>query len=167
MRKNLNKILLFILLTFQNTLISQIDTVFWFAAPWVTVGHSGNKPVLLRISTFSSPTVVRVRQPAGTYDTTFTIAPNSLFSKSLSHIISSIENTPANTILNRGLKISSNNPITVVYDILTQGYNPETYSMKGQNGLGLEFLCPFQTKSNNSVNPVPTPKSQIDIVATQ
>ena len=167
MGKNLNKILLFILLTFQNTLISQIDTVFWFAAPWVTVGHSGNKPVLLRISTFSSPTVVRVRQPAGTYDTTFTIAPNSLFSKSLSHIISSIENTPANTILNRGLKISSNNPITVVYDILTQGYNPETYSMKGQNGLGLEFLCPFQTKSNNSVNPVPTPKSQIDIVATQ
>lgn len=169
MGKNLNKILLLILLTFQNTLISQIDTVFWFAAPWVTPGHSGNKPVVLRISTFSSPTIVRVRQPAGTYDTTFTIAANSLFSKSLSHIISSIENTPANTIFNRGLKISSNHPVTIVYEITTSGstpLNPETFSLKGQNGLGLEFLCPFQTNGNNG-GFSPLAKSQISIVATQ
>lgn len=166
MKKALNNILFILLITGSSHLFAQIDTVFWFAAPWVTTGHSGNKPVILRISTFSSPTIVRVRQPAGTYDTTFTIPANSLFSKSLSHIISSIENTPANTVFNRGLKISSNHPITIVYEITTSGLNPETFSLKGQNGMGLEFLCPFQTNGNNG-GFSPQAKSQISIVATR
>lgn len=167
MNKKINRLFVIVLLLVSSfKTYSQIDTVFWFAAPWVTVGHSGNKPVVLRVSTFSSPTIVRVRQPAGTYDTTFTVPPNSLFSKSLSHIINSIENTPANTILNRGLKISSNHPITIVYEITTSGLNPETFSLKGQNGMGLEFLCPFQTKGDNGIFS-PQAKSQISIVATQ
>ncbi len=167
MHKKIKNILLIILLGINSSLFCQIDTVFWFAAPWVTVGHSDNKPVILRLSTFNNPTTIRVRQPAGTFDTTFTVPANSLYSKSLSHVINQIENTPANTVLNRGLKITSNHPITAIYNVLTQGLNPETYSLKGQNGLGFEFVCPFQTNSNNSINPVPTPKSQISIVASQ
>ena len=107
----------------------------------------------------------RVRQPASTFDTTFTIPANSLVSESVNHIINQIENTPANTVLNRGIKITSDFPITVVYEIETVTNNPETYSLKGQNGMGKEFVCPFQTKSDNGPYS-PAPKSQICIVAT-
>lgn len=155
-----------LLLVSSQSVISQIDTVFWFAAPWVTTGHAGNTPVVMRLSSFNNATTVRVRQPAGTFDTTFVIPANSLVSESLSHIINQIENTPANTVHNRGIKITSNFPITVIYEIVSSGNNPETYSMKGQNGMGLEFVCPFQTNGINwAFSPIA--KSQIDIVASQ
>ena len=166
MKKALNKLLFILLLTSSSALFSQIDTVFWFAAPWVTTGHAGNKPVKLRLTSFSNPTIVRVRQPSAIFDTTFTIPANSLISESLSHLINQIENVPANTILNRGIKITSNFPITAIYEVETVVNNPETYSLKGQNGMGNEFVCPFQTKGNNGPY-LPAPKSQIDIIATQ
>lgn len=166
MKKVLSKLVIILLVVFSEPLLAQIDTVFWFAAPWVTVGHANNVPVVLRLSSFNNPTQVRVRQPASTFDTTFTIPANSLVSESLSHLINQIENTPANTVLNRGIKITSDNPITAVYEVVTSGNNPETYSLKGQNGLGLEFVCPFQTNGFNWAF-TPTAKSQIDIVASQ
>lgn len=166
MKKVLTKLLLVLLVLSSKQVLSQIDTVFWFAAPWVTTGHANNVPVVLRLSSFNNVTQVRVRQPASTFDTTFTIPANSLVSQSLSHFINQIENTPANTVLNRGLKITSDFPITAIYEVVTSGNNPETYSLKGQNGLGLEFICPFQTKGLNWTF-TPTAKSQIDIVASQ
>jgi gliding motility-associated-like protein len=168
-----NKLALLVLFLFVklSVTLAQVDTTFWFAAPWVTQNHAGKIPVALRIATFGNATTVRVRQPAGTFDTTYVVAPNSLFTESLNHIIlptNSLENYPANTVFNRGLKISSNFPITVVYDVVTIVNNPETYSIKGQNGLGTEFVCPFQTNGDNGLyNPPPfNPKSQILVVAT-
>lgn len=166
MKKVLNRLFLVLLLVTSKSVISQIDTVFWFAAPWVTTGHANNVPVVMRLSSFNNATTVRVRQPAGTFDTTFTIPPNSLVSEYLSHIINQIENKPADLVHNRGIKITSNFPITVVYEVVTNVNNPETYSMKGQNGLGLEFVCPFQTNGNNG-GYTPTPKSQIIVVASE
>lgn len=166
MKKVLNKLILVLLLAFSQPILSQIDTVFWFAAPWVTVGHANNVPVVLRLSSFNNATTVRVRQPASTFDTTFIIPANSLITESLSHLINLIENVPANTVLNRGIKITSNFPITAIYEVVTSGNNPETYSLKGQNGMGLEFVCPFQTNGLNWAF-TPTAKSQIDIVASQ
>lgn len=166
MKKALNRLLLILFLISSKSVISQIDTVFWFAAPWVTTGHASNIPVTLRLSSFNNATTVRVRQPAGTFDTTFVIPANSLVSESLSHLINQIENVPANTVHNRGLKITSDFPITAIYEVVTVVNNPETYSLKGQNGMGLEFVCPFQTNGNNG-GYTPTPKSQILIVATE
>lgn len=163
--KVIKRLLFIILLTSSSALFSQIDTVFWFAAPWITVGHASNVPVVMRLSSFNTLTTVRVRQPAGTFDTTFTIPPNSLVTESLSHLIGLIENKPADVVLNKGIKITSDFPITVIYEIETVVNNPETYSLKGQNGMGKEFVCPFQTNANNG-NYAPLPKSQIDIVAT-
>lgn len=171
--KKINKLGFLALFVFINITISvaQVDTVFWFAAPWVSQNHAGKIPVALRIATFGNNTTVRVRQPAGTFDTTYVVASNSLVTQSLNHHIlptNSLENYPANTVFNRGLKITSDFPITVVYDVVTIVNNPETYSIKGQNGLGTEFVCPFQTNGNNGLyNPAPfNPKSQISVVAT-
>jgi len=169
MKKALNRCLLILLILSSKSVLSQVDTVFWFAAPWVTTGHAQNVPVKLRLSTFSNTTTIVIRQPSlgGVYNNTITVAPNSLQTVDLSALVTSgdLENLPANTVLNRGLKITSDFPITAVYEVETVTNNPETYSLKGQNGMGKEFVCPFQTKGNNGTYS-PTPKSQICIVAT-
>jgi gliding motility-associated-like protein len=146
---------------------SQIDSVFWFAAPWVTPSHAGNTPIALRISTFNSPTTVRVYQPAGTYDSTFVVPANSLNSHFLSSIVNTLESKPADNVLNYGIKIEADTLITVVYEAVTVINNPETYSLKGQNAVGTEFVCPFQnTWANGNYAPI-QPKSMICIVATE
>ena len=108
-----------VLLTTSQTLNAQIDTVFWFAAPWVSPDHDGNTPMAFRISTFDNPTTVRVQQPASVYDTTFTVGPNTVFSHFLSHLLDSLESKPADELLRTGFKITSNELITVVYDFIS------------------------------------------------
>lgn len=145
----------------------QIDSVFWFAAPWVTPSHAGNTPLALRISTFNTPTTVRVYQPAGTYDSTFVVPANSLNSHFLTSIVNTLESKPADNVLNYGIKIEADTLITVVYEVVTNVNNPETYSLKGQNAVGMEFVCPFQNSwANGNYSPI-QPKSMICIVATE
>lgn len=178
--KRIKYLVLFIYLSISalQEVKSQIDTTFWFAAPWVTPDHWWRDPMALEFSTFNNPTTIRIQQPAATYDTIFTVPANSLFTKYVSHIMNALESKPANTVLNTGIYISSDFPITCVYDIITRTpnfYNPESYSLKGQNGMGYEFVAPFQTKWNNQnlggdLNGdavVTQPYQQINIVATE
>lgn len=162
-------ILLIAFLSFSHVAESQVDSVFWFAAPWVTPSHSGNGPVALRISTFNKPTTVRIYQPAGGYDNTVVIPANSLESVNLTAILNTLESKPANTALDYGIKIEADTLITVVYEVITAGSNPETYSLKGSNGVGTEFVTPFQTRwpvwtmGGTSIQP----KQMFSIVATE
>ena len=100
-------------------------------------------------STFANATTIRLRQPASVYDTTFTVAPNTLFTKYVSHLLDSLESKPADSVINRGFEVTSDFPIVAVYDFQSTGNNPETYSLKGQNGMGYEFVTPFQTLWDN------------------
>lgn len=191
--KKIITLFLFALLSFQNfTGTAQIDTCFWFACPWVTPDHTFRHDYKLHISSFNSlNTVVRLRQPGAIapnkYDTTINIPANSNFdytfwrdklASTTNRGFDSLEVQPADVVLPYGLYISSSAEITVVYDVITNPptfYNPETFSMKGQNGLGLNFMCPFQTKWHNQLlgnlagtQPgVNQPKQQINIVASQ
>ncbi|MDX2173380.1 MAG: T9SS type A sorting domain-containing protein [Bacteroidota bacterium] len=191
MKTKLLSLFLFILLLQSNTAKSQIDTSFWFAAPWITPDHWWKDDIKLHISTFSTTTTVRLRQPGAIapnrYDTTIIIPPYTTFNyvfwrdklaSATNFAFDSLETRPANTVVPYGLYISSSANITVVYDILTRApsyINGETFSLKGQNGLGLHFLCPFQTKLNNQTlgfdwntdGIVTQPKQQINIVASQ
>lgn len=162
-------ILVITFLSFMQVAQSQVDSVFWFAAPWVTPDHANNVPVKFRLSTFDKPTTVRVYQPAGTYDNTITIPANSLQSVDLSSIIDDLESKPADTPLDYGVKIEADTLITVVYEVLTSENNPETYSLKGSNGVGTEFVTPFQTRWPNSTlgGGDIEPKQMINIVATE
>lgn len=167
--KNILTILLTLSALFYmpNKVNAQIDTAFWFAAPWVTPSHANNIPIALRISTFNAPTTVRVYQPAGTYDSTFVVPANSLNSHILTPIVNTLESKPANSVLNYGIKIEADTLITVVYEAVTNVNNPETYSLKGSNGLGMEFITPFQTTwRNGDYSPI-QPKSMICIIATE
>lgn len=136
---------------------AQIDTVFWFAAPWVTPDHDGNTQLAFRISSFSNPSNVRLQLPSQGFDTTFVVPANSVSSIPLNHIVDDLESKPADAVLTSGVKITSDEFITVVYDFISDMItitpntpnNPETYSLKGQNGMGNEFVVPFQTLWNN------------------
>lgn len=193
--KKRNRLALLALFLFVKLTVSvaQIDTSFWFAAPWVTPDHWWKENYVMHISTFNTPnTVVRLRQPSAIapnkYDTTINIPANSNFDyvfwrdKNASPTnfgFDSLETRPANTVLPYGLYISSSSNITIVYDVITRApnfFNPETFSLKGQNGLGTEFVCPFQTRWNNknlggNLNGDPIgvtqPKQQINIVASK
>ena len=144
--------LLVVVNTSANKVNAQIDTTFWFAAPWVTPDHDGNVQMAFRISTFGAPATVRIQQPALTYDTTFVVPANSLADVPISHLVNDIESGPADLVLTSGIKITSDELITVVYDFISDlitispgtPNNPETYSLKGQNGMGTEFVLPFK-----------------------
>ncbi len=162
---------------------AQVDTVFWFAAPWVTPDHDGNVQMAFRVSTFGTPANVRIQMPTATYDTTFTVPANGLVSVPLSHIVNDLESKPADAVLTSGIKITSDAFITVVYDFISDLYtitpgtpnNPETYSLKGQNGMGTEFVVPFQTLwDNRDLNTdrngdgfVTDPRQFFSVVATE
>lgn len=161
-----------------KTTSAQIDTLFWFSAPWITPDHTGIRPVKFHFSTFGNATTIRIQQPASAYDTTFVVAPNSLFSKEVGFMLDSIESKPADQILRTGFKITSDYPMTIVYDIITAPttyYNPETYSLMGQNGMGKEFVLPFQTvwhnrastADNNGDGLITQPYQQFSVVATE
>lgn len=200
MKKNKLVILFFIFIANTVNLSAQIDTSFWFAAPWVTPDHWWKDDIKFHFS--GQPgTVVRFRQPAlsgpNKYDTTFVLDFTGTFDytmwKNKIANASSLgynfwESRPANTVLPYGLYISAaTNPtvpantnanITVVYDVITRAtnfFNPETFSLKGQNGFGKDFFCPFQTRWFNQTLGgdlngdaiVTQPKQQINIVATK
>lgn len=188
MKKILLNLSLFIFLIFGNNLSAQIDTSFWFAAPFVSPDNSMRNPIILQISALSSSATVKVRQPAAIapnkYDTTFVVAANTTFTytfwrDALTNLTNlgydSLETRPSNTVVPYGLYVSSSANIHVVYNILTTGNNPESFSLKGQNALGTSFMCPFQTTRYNQTlfnlanTPVGIiqPKQQINIVASK
>lgn len=188
--KKFKLIVLFLVCMMKFTpVISQIDTVFWFAAPWVTPDHTWRDAIKLHLAGPAGSTI-RIRQPSAIapnkYDTTFTMPIAGSYDYTFwrdaaagptNFGYDSLESRPANTVLPYGLKITSSRKITAVYDIVTRApnfNNPETFSLKGQNGLGTEFVCPFQNTWNNQnitgdlngdgINT--KPKQEINIVAT-
>lgn len=148
------------------TVLSQGNTEFWFVAPEVYQAH-GDRPIYMRISTTASPANIVLRQPASPSFTPITslILPNSTFSINLTTWIDSIENKPANTILNRGLYLTSDMPVTAYYEEASNS-NPELFALKGKNAIGNEFYISGQYNYKNHYPPANTSEA-FDIVATE
>lgn len=165
-------------LAFEN-IFSQADTVFWFAAPEITENiqtpnppapHT-DRPILLRVTAFTATANVTITQPSNPafVPITFFVPPNSSQSIDLTSRIDMIESKPANTILNYGLKITSDNLITAYYEENSNS-NPEMFVLKGRNALGTNFFIPMQNIMNNwdfYAVPNPLPNNSFDIVATE
>ena len=165
MSKRYYFIILFFL-TFITSVKSQIDTTFWFAAPDMSQGL-GDRPIYLYFNTYTQPATVKVSQPAnGSFSQiTRTITANSIDSINLTAFIGSIENSTANSVLNRGLYISSNAKISALYSIKAPN-NKESFSLKGPKALGTDFYIPMQEFWNQSPATSPKSFSSIDIVAS-
>lgn len=139
---------------------------FWFVAPEVTSGHY-DRPIALRISSYSAAAIVTIEQPANPsfVPITSVLAANSTVSVDLTTFISTIENTPPDTVLNYGIHISSTASIACYYEVVTSN-NTDIFALKGTNGLGTEFLIPGQSFWESGPY-TPQPVNAIDIVATQ
>ncbi|HBX53136.1 MAG: hypothetical protein A2275_02605 [Bacteroidetes bacterium RIFOXYA12_FULL_35_11] len=154
---------------------------YWFAAPEVTSGHNDAGPKFRFTNTSStSVATVMVTQPAnpafvitpnpiiipanGTYTIELDVAPNNY--KAL------IENTPTNTVLNMGILITSDESISVYYEV-DNSNNNEIYALKGSTALGTDFFIPITQNSPtanilyNQTGLSPIALTTFDIVATQ
>jgi len=172
------RVLFFILIMYfiqagTSMLFAQSDTSFWFVAPECSRGLGSatnrDRPIYLRITSYDDDAIVKVTQPANPAFSPFNISvpANNTSSINLSSQIAMVENTPANTILNYGLHIQSDYPVSVYYEQQSQN-NPDIFTLKGRNALGTYFLTPFQDDFNNNDKDYnPYPKSSFDIVATQ
>lgn len=159
----IKKITLISLLVIINSLaFGQADTEFWFVAPEVDAGH-GDDPIFLRLTAENQAATVTISQPAnlGGISITQTIAAGTTTSINLSNFKAIIENQPANTVLNYGLRIQSTEPITAYYEVANT-FNPEIFPLKGSSALGQFFYLPGQDDFGNQVG---TPA--FDIVATE
>ena len=148
------------------TSYAQSDTLFWFVAPTATSAH-GNSPILFRIAGGSAAATVTIDMPAnpGFVPVVQAVGAGAGVSVDLTASLGIIENTPANTVLNRGLRVRATRNISVYYEV-NHGNNPEIYALKGENALGTSFMTPFQTTLSNGAF-TPEAKSAIDIVATE
>ncbi len=173
--KNIRYLFIILCCLFTSTTQAQIDTLFWFAAPEVSqdgVANDFDRPIVLRMTAFTQAATVTISQPAciGCMPVqTLNIPAGTTTSLDLTLWIDSIENKPANTVLNYGLKISSTTPISVYYHEVSTTCicNPEFFVLKGQNAMGTDFWIPSQNFLDNDPNYTPTPYSAFDIVATQ
>ena len=153
------------LLLISKAANAQTDTTFWFAAPDLQQAH-GDRPILLRISTQNTASVVTVSQPANASFTpiTLNVAANSSNSVDLTAFITQLENVTPNTVTNKGLLITATTPISCYYDI-ANGFNGDIYALKGKNALGTKFTLPFQMSFIG--RPLPLYTTDFIVLATE
>ncbi|MFM2306816.1 MAG: hypothetical protein RLZZ367_1485 [Bacteroidota bacterium] len=170
----LRKQFLILLLLFAAGMFAQAqtDTLFWFAAPEVSISTlTFDRPIVVRLTTGGQAATVTISQPAGggMPAQVVNVAANSTQTVDLSTWIDVIENKPADVNLNYGLKIQSTAPVTAYYEVVSAQCqcNPEIFVLKGQNALGTSFWIPSQNYLDNNNGYSPVPYSAFDIVATE
>ncbi len=146
----------------STTIFAQTDTTFWFAAPEVASSH-GDRPIFARFTSQGASAQVTIQVPANSSFTpiTLSVPANGIASVELTSFIDTLENFPANTILNQGILFTSTSPITAYYEV-NRSNNPDIFALKGSNALGTDFWIPAQTYLPNQHG-----HNGFDIVATE
>ncbi len=143
----MKKLLLLLIVQVSIVFVSkaQIGKTFWFAAPEVTISHTGGDAAEIRISTFDSAATVRIYQPAnvGGVDFTLNVPANSSVVQSLAGFADDVETRPFDQILSKGLLIESDVDITAYYEVIETN-NTDIFALKSNNALGTEFYVPMQ-----------------------
>ena len=147
-----------------------MDTTFWFAAPDLQGdqpgGLHGDKPIYLRLASSKQTANVFISIPANPsfQKISVQVFANSSISLDLTAYLNLIENGTVNNVLQKGLLIQSDAPISCYYDIANR-VNGDMYALKGKNALGKKFTVPFQMEFANAIR-WPTTNDFI-IVATE
>ena len=143
-------------------LLAQADTEFWFVAPEVA-GINGEDPLVLMIGSVGMPAEVSIDLPAdpGFVPLSHSLAALEVRIVDLSPWRDRLENGPANTVLNKGLRITATTPINSYYSIASDN-NADIFALKGRQALGRAFFIPAQTDFINVGG-----RSGFDVVATQ
>ena len=174
----MNKFYLFFIIVFclSSAIKAQKDTIFWFAAPYVTQQHTPLDGTAFRFTNTTTTAGTVTVKIAATNVTLATVAIPA--SGAASYVIpvranadiaaDSIECIETDKVRNRGVIITSTVAITAYYEI-NNAHNCELFALKGKNALGTEFYIPLQSNVNlyNNVWGTDPAKSTFDIVATE
>ncbi|MBR8538073.1 T9SS type B sorting domain-containing protein [Carboxylicivirga sediminis] len=158
---------LFVFLTLfflLNNAGAQVGKEFWFVAPDVTYEH-GDEPIVFRITALNTDANVTVSMPAdgGRVIQNIRVRANTQERIDLDKDV--VENHPSDRVNNKGILITSDADITAYYEV-ANGVNPDKFTLKGHNALGIEFFVPSQnTYRNKPHNQIADEK--VDIVATE
>lgn len=157
------KYIILFLFLFVVTAKAQTDTVFWFAPPDLEASHQ-QVPIRFCFTTYDEPSTITFMQPANSSFTpvSFTIAADSFFIYDVSSMVDIMETKPINTVIDRGVYITSTTPVSCYYESV--GNNSEMYTLKGKNALGTDFLVPMQNWLSNYFY---TSTSSIELIATE
>lgn len=159
-------ILMVLLCLFVSKSNAQQDQLFYFAAPDISSGE-GDSPIYLEITSYDNPANVVISQPANVGFTPISVSLTAFDHAQidLTAFLSDIESPAANIVSDNGLKIVSDENISVFYAV-SAGSSKEIFSLKGTKGLGTNFYTPMQEFwSNGSVSPGTF--SSIEIVASE
>ena len=130
----------------MGQVFAQVDSVFWFAPPWITASHD-HTPISVCITSYDDPVSVTINQPANPSFTPFTfdLAANSFRKINISELGLSESQfiTGYDKIYPYGIFITSTGGTIGAY-VQYDGSNSEAYTLKGKNGLGTDFIIPMQ-----------------------
>ncbi|MBQ8056353.1 MAG: IgGFc-binding protein, partial [Paludibacteraceae bacterium] len=160
---------------------SQIDTEFWFAIPSSTSGHTSG-PFSFMIYAESEDATVTIEQPANPSFTPIVVDVPAYQFESVKIANSNgvggdfwtkEVGAAINTVRNNGFRITSTANIGCYYQ--AGGNNGEAYTLKGDNGLGTNFLISTQNVKRNGCAEScgkyseyqPKPYNSVEIVATE
>jgi hypothetical protein len=109
----------------------------------VTNGY--DSPILLRVSAFSQGANITLSEPANPafVPINVSVQANTTYSIDLTPVINQVENKPSAQVLNYGLFLKSDAPVTAYYEV-NKGNNPDIFSLKGNNAKGREFYTLFR-----------------------
>ncbi|MBS2213833.1 T9SS type B sorting domain-containing protein [Carboxylicivirga mesophila] len=158
---------LFVFLTLfflLNNAGAQVGKEFWFVAPDVTYQH-GDEPIVFRITALNTDANVTVSMPADGGRVIQNIRVRANTQERIDLDKDAVENHPSDRVNNKGILITSDADITAYYEV-ANGVNPDKFTLKGHNALGIEFFVPSQnTYRNKPHNQIADEK--VDIVATE
>jgi hypothetical protein len=141
------------------------------ALPEVTELHA-DRPILFRFQTYDSLATITVSIPANPTVTPkrLQVPAQSVQSLNITDWLPLVENSPPNTTLNKGVRIESDQFISVYYEVFgsnmfADGSNSDIFTLKGRNALGTYFVVPFQQTWDN--READNAFASFDIVATE
>jgi len=136
-------VLIFLIQIFSSLFVSgQVGKSFWFAAPDIL---QYQLPNFLRVTTLSQEATITISQPANPSFAPIIqkVSANSNFSFDVTAYANDFENIGADIITQKGILIESTARIMAYYEP-TQQFNPDLYSLKGDNALGTDFIITSQ-----------------------
>ncbi len=134
---------------------AQVDSVFWFAAPYLSPKHK-SESITLNIVTYDRPANVTITMPADNRVllNNRAVAAHSVYTVKLGNItgneadasayLSNIATRADGNVHPKGIRISSTVPVSAYYT--TSNDNAEIYTLKGSHGLGTDFVVPMQNR---------------------
>lgn len=163
MKKLTHYITILSAILFCSTAVSQTDTEFWFVKPNITQEHTNESfKIVVTARDFDADVTIEMPAEPGFTPVNFTVPafttyvhnitqPSAEFSFMENNtVVAELSEIPANqdNIGNKAILLTSTAPVNAYFTQIANN-NSDIYALKGGNGIGTEFIIPFQEHAYN------------------